>query len=593
MLAPRARAWVSGRRTELSVLLGFVLLALLYLAGAWKSPRDTWAGTPGDPPQFMWYLKWVPWAIAHGQNPLFTHHINFPIGIDLMWDALMPLAGIVLSPLTMTLGPTFSYNVLITLDFALSAWCAYLMIRRYVGTEVAAVLGGLLFGFSPYVVAHALGHPHVTTAFLLPLLFLLLDDVLVRQPGSGVRAGVLLGCATAAQLLLNEELLASAALVSGMGLVLLVALHPRVVRAKAGYAARALGIALAAFLVLTAIPLSVQFFSSRSVHSRAPLWGPDIGASDLVGFVVPTSVQQLKPHWADTVTQKFSDSCCINEQHAYLGFPLILFAVVVVARRWSRPLIRVTGLLAGAVALLSMGPHLHVAGQELPQRLPFARIAELPVVNNLEPKRLMVYVFLFCGLFVAVFVDDAWRARRPHPAALVAVLIIVLVPVVPKLHFPASKAEIPRFFTSDAVELIPNGSIALLAPFARDTNNDTPMLWQALAHMRFKMPEGYSEGADSSGKFVFLPQQSALQDTMIKIQQGGDVPTLAPKERKEILDDVSHDQIRTVVVGPMAYRERMIAFFTSLLERPPVVRDGVDLWLNVDVRSIPISPGGG
>src|SRR5205807_2430734 len=124
------------------------------------------------------------------------------------------------SPITLTLGPTFSYNVLITLDLALSAWCAYLMIRRYVRSHSAAALGGLLFGFSPYVIAHAEGHPHVTTAFMLPLLFLLLDDVLARQRHSIRRAGLALGCAASAQLLLNEELLASAALVSGLALVL-------------------------------------------------------------------------------------------------------------------------------------------------------------------------------------------------------------------------------------------------------------------------------------------------------------------------------------------------------------------------------------
>src|SRR5688572_8717593 len=90
----------------------FVALAVLLFHQAWASPGTTWIGGPGDPPLFMWYLRWMPWAIAHGHNPLFTDHMNFPDGVNLMWNTTMPVPSLLLSPLTLVVGPLATYNVL-------------------------------------------------------------------------------------------------------------------------------------------------------------------------------------------------------------------------------------------------------------------------------------------------------------------------------------------------------------------------------------------------------------------------------------------------------------------------------------------------
>jgi len=72
-------------------------------------------------------------------------------------ERLHAVAGVAMWPFTSSLGPIFSYNLLVTLALALSAWCAFLAVRRYVESPVAAALGGLLYGFSPYMVAQSQG----------------------------------------------------------------------------------------------------------------------------------------------------------------------------------------------------------------------------------------------------------------------------------------------------------------------------------------------------------------------------------------------------------------------------------------------------
>ena len=52
--------------------------------------------------------------------------------------------------------------------------------------------------------------------------------------------------------------------------------------------------------------------------------------------------------------------------------------------------------------------------------------------------------------------------------------------------------RVPSYFTSDAVERIPEGSVALLAPWTTDARNDEPQVWQVMSDFRFKMPSGYA-----------------------------------------------------------------------------------------------------
>src|SRR2546428_12604268 len=114
------------------------------------------------------------------------------------------------APVTRALGGVFAYNVAETPGLASSAVAAFVMIRRYVrapdapGT-IAARIGGALFGFSPYMAAHALGHPPAGTLFSAPLMPLLVDDPFVPQARRPTRAGVALGGLAGVQLLPWEE----------------------------------------------------------------------------------------------------------------------------------------------------------------------------------------------------------------------------------------------------------------------------------------------------------------------------------------------------------------------------------------------------
>jgi hypothetical protein len=604
--AMAGRASRQRLRPAVVAFAAYAVLALALFYRAWESPRTKWIGDPGDPPKFMWYLRWNPYAVAHGMNPFFSHHIDSVHGVNLLWDTSVLLPSLVLAPVTYLLGPVFAFNVAETAALALSAWCAYLFYRRYVHSHFAAATGGLLYGFSPYAIAHAHGgHLNLSLVFTPPLVLLLLDEILVCQRPRPVVIGGALGLLTGGQLLISQEILVTEAITSVVGVVVLMLLCPRRVRAQLPYAARALGVALAVFVALAAAPTMYALFSSRRPH-HGTLWGPNVFASDIYGFIVPTGLQQLRFPGSSHVTSRFTDSCCIADSHTYIGFPLILLLVVTAVGVWARSVVRFLTLLALAVLVLSLGPHLHVKGHVTAARLPESWLSTLPLVANLLASRFMLYFYLCAGLLVAIFLDGVWHSgadradpdpngppeqlARTRTARLRALrsgifpfglAVFALAFLFPRVPFPATRATVPAFFGSAAVRRIPEGSVALVAPFARDTSTSDPMLWQAVAGLRYRTPEGYATGPDDSGRYSFLPVPTPLSTLMASVQQGNPVPPITPDVHAELIGELRVEHVQTVIVGPFAQHAPMVDLFTRLLGEAPQAVGGVDVWWNV------------
>lgn len=525
----------------------------------------------------MWALSWNLHAFTKGLNPFFTHHLNAPDGVNLLWDTSIPLPSLLVAPFTAILGPVFSYNLLATAAPTLSAFCAYLCCRRYVRREIAAAAGGLLYGFSPYVLAHVRGgHLNLALALTPPLMFVLLDEILVRQRHRPALVGGALGLLAGAQLLVSQEILATEAVTAAVGVTVLAVLYPREVRARVPYAVRSLGIAFAAFAVLAAVPVAAALLSSRRPRHGA-LYAPDYFVNDLYGLVVPTRLQQFRPRSADQVTARFTDSCCIHESHAYLGVPLLAVAAVAAVRHWSAAVVRFATVLAATMLVLSFGPHLHVGGRVTSVPLPQTWLASVPLLENMFPSRLTMYVYLLGGLLAAVLLDRA-RPRSAWWLGTTVGVALALTALFPRVPFPVTRAVVPAFFASGDVRRITPGSIVLVAPFARDTTTSMPMLWQATADMRFRVLAGYATGADNRGRFTYLPVASPLSTLMESVQRGTPPPPLTPEERAELRAELRARQVGTVVVGPFDHRAPMVELFTAVLGRPPEQTGGVDVW---------------
>jgi hypothetical protein len=571
----RTSRWWALRSPALATLVVFLALAVWHFRLTWVAPRGATIGGHGDPWLFVWFLKWDQLAVAQAHSPLFSHELNVPVGVNLMWNTSVILPGVLLAWVTAWLGPVFTYNLLVTLALPLSAWAAYLVFGRYVRSQLAAGVGGLLYGFSPYMLAHALGHLHLILAVTPPLLLALLDEVLVRQRAAPWLLGLALGVVAAAQLLTAEELLASELLAATGALGLLVVLYPRRVRTHAPYAAKALGVGAVVGLLLVAWPLRVQLGGLERPHT--PIQRPGVEVTDLANLVVPTGLQRFTPSAAVAVSDHFTGNG--TEWNGYLGVPLLLLLGGIAVRWWRWPLVRVASLLAVGLAVASLGPRLHVAGRITRIHLPWRAVQAIPVLDNLLPNRLMLYVFLLAGLLVAVFTDAVLSRRSPRRKLLgMAAVALALLALLPRSPAPSTPLDVPPLFASSAAGRIPPGSVALVAPFAHYPPTVAPMLWQAMSGMRFRMPEGYFVGADAAGRAQFGPSATPLSQAMEAIQAGRPPPPPTPAVHAVLVGILRGWRVQTVLVGPMGHQATMVGFFTTLLGRPPTPVGGVLAW---------------
>lgn len=561
-----------------AALIVYGSLAVVLTADAWASPATRWIGSCCDPEQTIWFLRWIPYAIEHVVDPFVTYQINAPAGANLMWNSSIPLIGLVLAPVTLTAGPIVAYNVAMAGSIALSALCGFVVLRRFAPGTFAPMVGGAVYGFSPYVVSHGALHLNLSAVWAQPLFLLLLDEIVVRRRHSPRLLGAAIGVLAACQLLTSEEILATSA-VSAAILVGVLAIVPAQRSSRVDAARRLLAAVVPAgvsFAVVAAWPLAVQFLGPQRIHT--PVQNVETFSTDLLNLVLPTRYQLIAPDAATDISHQFSG--LYHEATAYVGLPLVVLLVAVVALRWSDLRIRAASLMAGVMLVLSLGPVLHIGSESTGWPMPWAPFSQLPLLEHALPGRLTLFMWLAIAVVVTVTVDwlRGMRARNAAPGFIALALALAVAGPAP---MGSSTAEIPAFFARWSVQGIPDDGLVLMAPYFTNGAGADPMLWAATAGDAIRMYEGYAYVPGPDGKPRYGPPPTQLSRIMEAIQDRGDLIVAGGVVRDQVDRDLKAAAITDVIVGPMRYRQQMVGFFTNLFGRPPLEVDGVWLWRDV------------
>ena len=323
------------RATTIVCLCAYLALGFLANLPVWLHGPSTVTicGGCGDNGQEVWFLALVAHAVAHGSNPLFTNWVNYPWGANLMDNTAMPLAGVIGAPITLLLGPVLAYSVLFTAAFAGSAAAAFFALSRYVSWIPAAFAGGLLYGFSPFMVGQGLGHLFLILAPLPPLILVCLDDIVVRRRHRWWAAGGALGLLAACQMLISTELLAMFGLMAVIGLVVLGLARRDLARERWRRVGASLAAASIVFAALAAFPLYVMVLGPA--HITGPIHPVKVLAglsTDLLGVVAPGSNQHFSlglaattDTWVHFASGKGVPVPDVGENGGYIGLPLLAF----------------------------------------------------------------------------------------------------------------------------------------------------------------------------------------------------------------------------------------------------------------------------
>jgi hypothetical protein len=217
-MATRAgRAMTAGPvRRQLLVLAGFIVAGIAvtwplatYLAGRLPSTRDT--------ASYVWGFWWMAHQIVHLSYPWFTSHMAAPVGIQLGFHSLLPLPGLLLTPVTLLLGPSFSYNLIAVLTPGLLGYAMYRAARLWVPSATGAVAAGAFYGLSAMLTAMAWYRLNIGLGAIFLPMALEASVRLRRTPG--LRQALILGLVMGAAVLTDQESAVLAAIVTGLTLL--------------------------------------------------------------------------------------------------------------------------------------------------------------------------------------------------------------------------------------------------------------------------------------------------------------------------------------------------------------------------------------
>jgi hypothetical protein len=595
-----------------------------YLAVSVVEWWDVWSSHPtgvttcacGDASLFLWFLEWPAYAIAHGHDPFFSTTMFHPSGIDLLSNTSTLLVGTVLAPVTWLFGPVATLNVASTLGPPLAGLSMFWLLRRWVRWTPAAFVGGLIFGFSPFVFVSFAG-AHLMTGYLVfvPLIVGCLDELLITQNWSPKRAGITLGLLITAQFFVSTEVLVIVGICSVAGVVVLLvaaAVGSRErLAALAPAAIRGAAIAAVTSVILLAYPL--WFALEGPAHLSGLVWPTlDTGTGGIMlhnlwGVSFQTGLRDVMQ-----VVGGYEGPALPQSEYLGIGLLVVVGAGLVVWWRDRRLwFLGVVGLVAIAFSLGTTSNYWDL----------WQVLRHVPVIQNIIPARFTIVTTFCAAAAVAIVVDrtnsamknaatrtagdvdrgDAAVARGSRTriglvgtaSAIVALSVasLAVIPIATAIGsnspLTTQSSQVPQWFTKVGAHL-PVGQVVFTIP-APFTLYESAVAWQAIDGLRFAIAGGAGPGgiparagneeaglevlSSASFSLVGAPEPTAANITAVRQAFAGWGVTIA------VIPDPASLPRYDRGTSPAS----AIGLLTLAVGRPPDFVD--DAWVWSDVQS--------
>jgi hypothetical protein len=593
-------------------VLTYVVLAVIVFwpASPWNSsrlPSTPFGSSPvpstpfagygfGDPAQMTWFLAWVPYALKHGLNLFHTNFIDYPSGVDLANGTSSPILGLLAAPATLTLGPVAAFNLLLRLAFMSSASSMFLVMRRWCRWP-AAFIGGLFYGFGPYMVSQAQTHLNLVFVPIPPLIVWCIYELLYAKRHNAILIGTLLGALAGVQALIEPELLALLSLVILIGLIGLALRRLTILRMQFGGLALAAIPAAATFLCIAGYMIwSMRFGQGHLVGTAQPVSSLQLTQGDLLGPIIPTVNELVAPAPLATKAATYVAGN-FSENSTYISLPLVILLIGFTMRRRRVKEVFIPALLALVAYVLSLGPTLLINGRSTGIPMPEQILSHIVVLDNLIPVRFSFVASLFVAITIAIGVDRFARdmtfstsiSYRERIMRFIGVALIIasVALLVPKVPFTTKSPTWPPD-TNSALRVIPTGSVVLNYPLPVFPFTEA-MSWQAAQQMRFRLMGGYATvqaGINHGGGNPPLLAQPFIQEYLMDAQYSNEyyypMPNSAIDPKRALCSFLSFYGVGAVVFWNVGNRPaRVKSLFESVLGGPARVSKNGNLvvWL--------------
>jgi hypothetical protein len=410
-----------------------------------------------DVASYVWALWWMAHQVAHLGNPFATTYMAAPVGIQLGFDTLMPLPGLIMTPVTLLWGPVASFAVLTIITPGVLCYATYRAARLWLG-QPGAIAAGALFGLSTMVTWQNLYHLNISIGTIfLPLTL----EAAIRlrraagRPGAAPaeipgrvparREAIVLGLVLGASVLTNQESAVLAVLLA-IGVLLPWLIRLLIARPRLGGAAPQLGPLLLSVVVAVVVAspqLAAMIGQVADGGTRIPngLITQLTHSYRSYGVGLPTlfspsprlahfHLGQLASAYHYTLTGQ------PGEGRPVFGVVLAGLAVLGLILNWRRGHMWWLALLFVAGAALALGPTLTIGtktylplaarwhGVTVSQLMPYTWLIRIPGMSALrEADRLALLGLLGAAILAGAAIQWLCQHLKPVLAGLaVAVL---------------------------------------------------------------------------------------------------------------------------------------------------------------------------
>jgi hypothetical protein len=425
------------------------------------------AGGRDDLMTHQWTFWWVKQALLHGLDPYYTHLIFYPQGVTLLYHNIAWFNIGVWLPLQAVLGGIAAYNVIFIATFALNGFATYLLAREWTGSLWAAGIGGLVYGFWPFIQSQY-DHPNMILVFWIPLTLLFLKRTLERQRK---RDALFAGVCLAMIGVTRWHLLIMGGVIIGL-YVFYAFVTQRACRTRLVLRRLTLVGAVAGLLLLPmTLPIVGQL--TRAHPEDIFLDEQDTGQTDVMAYLLPPRDHPL----SSEATLHLSENLVINQTYVpFLGY--VTLALAILGALSDRKRAGFWVLATMVCALLALGPQLRVNGQLYPDvPMPYRLVEGLFRILR-KPDRFNVVLGLPMAMLAAFGVQTLLQRRRVGRfagvlAVVLGALILIEYRVAP---FPTVQVDPPAWFSQLAQE---PGDFAILdLPMSLETTNKWYMFYQ-------------------------------------------------------------------------------------------------------------------
>ncbi|HEY5354604.1 MAG TPA: hypothetical protein VIK57_19315 [Streptosporangiaceae bacterium] len=415
---------------HLVLLAGYLVTGL---AVTW--PRVTYLGgrLPAlrDAGGYVWDFWWVARQVSHFSSPWSTRYLAAPVGSDLGYHTLMPLPGLLMTPVTLAFGPSLSYNLLSVLCPGVLCYVMYRAARLWLPTQLGAITAGGFFGLSTILTWRSWYELNLALGALFLPMALEAAVRLTRRPGR--RQAIILGAVMGAAIVTDQESAVLAAILAGLVLVPWLARQPSVARLRAAGLAALTGL-------LVASPQLIVMLQQASA-SRAP--ASPAGLLDVNYVRSGASLQEMfapSPRVGDyglTSVSRYYYHGPYSIVIASFGIVLTALALSGIVVSWRRRHARSLALLWVACVLLSLGSVVWVGsrhyvplaqvvnGVRLSVIMPFTWFTRIPGLSTFREANRFTELALVPMVLLAGSAVE-WL-RKNTGAGVIPVLVLALL----------------------------------------------------------------------------------------------------------------------------------------------------------------------